>query len=229
MGCRAERRPGFRPPGRDPRGKELQLLHPEAGAGDAAHGDPFLPGRGPVRRSRPAGAGLAAAAGFSSGSVPRRMRSSLERCVGLPAAGRPGPGFPIATKVATSSTTVTAIKVSCQPGMPPVAGGWTWAGGGRCVFQPGGRGRGVASAAGAAARDASTALVSTARMRAGQRMARMGIMAVSWWLLPLLAVAMVFTTHHSPHNCPYKSVALGLFRRGRPPGRVLGGGRRADD
>src|SRR5215510_15321505 len=149
------------------------------------------------------------------------MRSSLRRYVRSPAAGRPGPGYPIATKVATSSTTVTAIKVSCQPGMPPVVGGWTWAGSGGCIFQPGGRGRGVACAAGAAARDASTALATTARMRAGWRMARMGFMAVSWWLVPLLAVAMVFTTHHRLHNCPYKSVALGLFRRWRPPRRVL--------
>src|SRR5262249_1418452 len=43
-------RPGLRPPGRDPPGKRLQLLHPEAGAGDAAHGDLFLPVRGPVQR-----------------------------------------------------------------------------------------------------------------------------------------------------------------------------------
>lgn len=48
-------------------------------------------------------------------------------------------------------------------------------------------------------------------------------MAAGWprWLVPLLAVAMAFTTHHRPHNCPYKSVALGLFRGWRPPRRVL--------
>ena len=56
-------------------------------------------------------------------------------------------------------------------------------------------------------------------------------MAAGWptWLVPVLAVGRALTTHHRPHNCPYKSVALGLFRRGRPPRRVLGGGRRADD
>jgi len=43
-------------------------------------------------------------------------------------------------------------------------------------------------------------------------------MAAGWptWLVPVLAVGRALTTHHRPHNCPYKSVALGLFRRRRP-------------
>src|SRR5690242_9880504 len=32
------------------------------------------------------------------------------------------------------------------------------------------------------------------------------------WLVPLLAVAGVSPRHDRPHNCPYKSAALGLFR-----------------
>ena len=48
-------------------------------------------------------------------------------------------------------------------------------------------------------------------------------MAAGWptWLVPVLAVGRALTTHHRPHNCPYKSVALGLFRRWPPPRRVL--------
>src|SRR5690348_17171601 len=34
--------------------------------------------------------------------------------------------------------TVAAIRASCQPGMLPVAGVWTWLAGGGCLFQPGG-------------------------------------------------------------------------------------------
>ena len=36
-------------------------------------------------------------------------------------------------------------------------------------------------------------------------------MAAGWptWLVPVLAVGRALTTHHRPHNCPYKSVALG--------------------
>ena len=43
-------------------------------------------------------------------------------------------------------------------------------------------------------------------------------MAAGWptWLVPVLAVGRALTTHHRPHNCPYKSAALGLFQRWRP-------------
>ncbi len=40
-------------------------------------------------------------------------------------------------------------------------------------------------------------------------------------LVPLLAAARMFTTHHRPHNSPHKSAPLGLFRRRSQPGRIL--------
>src|SRR5262249_59430335 len=45
-------------------------------------------------------------------------------------------------------------------------------------------------------------------------------------LFPWLAVAMVSPPLPRLHNCPYKSVALGLFRRWRPPRRVLAASQR---
>jgi len=76
--------------------------------------------------------------------------------------------------VAAASAAPIAIRVTCQPGMPPVKTVWTRADTGPDLPLGPGRACGAAKAAGAPAAIASAAAASPARMEARRRMVRMG-------------------------------------------------------
>src|SRR5215470_10006036 len=150
------------------------------------------------------------------------------------------------TTTAVARTAAAAMRVICQPGIPPVASAWRWAGSGGCLFhpgrylraggvlagsggclfQPGGMGRGVASAAAVVTVTVSAAAARAARARARRPRARMGFMTVSLVLVYVPGCGGWFhcwrrgetVTIRSAHRMPTESSWPGMPVRGAAGG-----------